>query len=59
VNTLKYICLTIIQRVKQACLYSQTIALAREQRRRSQAVRNEYESERLDRLRNPSKYLGK
>lgn len=58
VNTLKIICLTIIQLVKQACLIPQNIADAVKQRR-LRAVRNELEVERLDRIRNPSKYLGK
>ena len=55
---LKLICMTIIQLVKQVWLLPQTIANAVKQRRR-QAVRNELEAERLDRIRNPSKYLGK
>jgi hypothetical protein len=58
VNTLKIICLTVIQLVKQACLIPQNIANAFKQRR-LRAVRNELEVERLDRIRNPSKYLGK
>jgi len=58
-NKLNYMWLTVIRRVKRAWLHPQSVAIAREQRRRSQAVRNEYEFERLDRLRNPSKYLGK
>ena len=58
VNTLKIICLTIIQLVKQVCLIPQNIADAVKQRRH-RAVRNELEVERLDRIRNPSKYLGK
>jgi len=57
-SLLKLIGLTIIQRVKQAWLLPQTIANAVKQRRR-QAVRDELEAERLDRIRNPSKYLGK
>jgi hypothetical protein len=57
-NTLKLICLTIIQLVKQACLVPQAIANAVKQKRR-QVVLNEHEVERLDRIRNPSKYLGK
>jgi hypothetical protein len=40
-------------------LRPQAIAHDREHRRRWQVVRKEHESERLDRLRNPSKYLGK
>lgn len=57
-NTLKLICLSIIQSVKQALLLPQTVANAVKQRRR-QTVLNEHEVERLDRIRNPSKYLGK
>lgn len=55
---LKRICLTILQLVKQACLLPQTIANAVKQRQR-QTVLNEREAERLDRICNPSKYLGK
>jgi len=55
---LKLFCLTIIQLIKQVCLLPQTIANAVKQRRQ-QAVVNEHEVERLDRIRNPSKYLGK
>ncbi len=50
--------MTIIQLIKQVWLFPQTIANA-VQRRRQQMVRNELEAERLDRIRNPSKYLGK
>jgi hypothetical protein len=57
-HAVKLICLTILQLVKQACLLPQTIANAASQRRR-QVVLNELEAERLDRIRNPSKYLGK
>jgi hypothetical protein len=57
-HTLKLICLTIIQLLKQAWLLPQSVAIAVEQRRR-QIVLNELEAERLDRIRNPSKYLGK
>jgi len=52
------ICMTLIQTVKQVWLLPQTVANALKQRRR-QIVRNVHETERLDRLRNPSKYLGK
>jgi hypothetical protein len=55
---LKHICLTIIQLVKQAWFLPQSVAIAVKQRQR-QIVRNELEAERLDRIRNPSKYLGK
>ena len=57
-NTLKLICLTIIQLVKQAWFLPQSFAIAAKQRRR-QTVLNELEAERLDRIRNPSKYRGK
>jgi hypothetical protein len=57
-RTLKLICLTIIHLVKQAWLLPRSIAMAVKQRRR-QDVRGELEVERLDRIRNPSKYLGK
>jgi hypothetical protein len=55
---LKLVCLTIIQLIKQVLLLPQTIANAAKQRRQ-QVVLNEHEVERLDRIRNPSKYLGK
>ena len=55
---LKLICMTCIQLVKQAWLLPQSIANAVRQRQR-QVVRNELEAERLDRIRNPSKYRGK
>ncbi|MCI0534162.1 MAG: hypothetical protein L0Z50_02925 [Verrucomicrobiales bacterium] len=55
--TLKLVCLTIIRLVKQVWLLPQSITIARTQRRQ-QMVLNESEAERLDRIRNPSKYLG-
>jgi hypothetical protein len=55
---LKLICLTIIQLVKQAWLLPQSVVNAVHQRQR-RIVLNELEAERLDRIRNPSKYLGK
>jgi hypothetical protein len=55
---LKLIYMMIIQLIKQVWLLPQTVANAVQQRR-AQAVRNELEAERLDRIRNPSKYLGK
>jgi hypothetical protein len=57
-QTLKLICLNIIQLVKQVWLLPQSVANAVKQRRR-QVVLNELEAERLDRIRNPLKYLGK
>ena len=57
-KTLKLICLTLIQLIKQACMLPQTVAQA-VRRRWQRAEQNEREAERLDRIRNPSKYLGK
>jgi hypothetical protein len=57
-HTLKLICLTILQLGKQVCLFPQTIADAVKKRRR-RTVLEEGATERLDRLRNPSKYVGK
>jgi len=57
-NTLKHICLTVVLLVKQAWLLPQTVVNAVKQWRR-QVVQNEHEVERLDRIRNPSKYLGR
>jgi hypothetical protein len=57
-QALKLIWLTVVQTAKQVWLLPQTVMLAVKQRRR-QSVRNELEIERLDRIRNPSKYRGK
>jgi len=57
-HTLKLICLTIIHLVKQAWLLPRSLANAGKQRRR-RVVLDELEAERLDRIRNPSRYLGK
>jgi CO dehydrogenase/acetyl-CoA synthase epsilon subunit len=57
-DMLKLFCQTVIQMAKQVWLLPQTVANAVKQRRR-QIVLNEHEVERLDRIRNPSKYLGK
>lgn len=57
-NALKHIWLTIVQLVKEAGLLPQAIANA-VKHRRQQLVLNELEAERLDRIRNPSKYRGK
>jgi hypothetical protein len=57
-HTLKLICLTLLQLVKQVWLLPQSVANAVKQRRR-QIILNELEAERLDRIRNPLKYLGK
>jgi hypothetical protein len=57
-RALKLICLTIMQLSKQAWLLPQTVANALKQRRQ-QVVLDALEVERLDRIRNPSKYRGK
>ena len=57
-NALKLIFLTIFLLVKQVWLLPRSIANAVQQRRR-RVARNEVEAERLDRIRHPSKYLGK
>jgi hypothetical protein len=57
-HALKLIGLTLVHLAKQAWLLPKTIADATRQRRQ-QVVRNELEAERLDRIRNPSKYRGK
>ncbi len=54
----KLFCLTIANLVKQALLLPQTVALAL-QHRRQQSTQDQFETERLDRIRNPSKYLGR
>ncbi len=55
---LKEICLTIFLLLKQVCLLPWSIANAFKEKRRW-AGRRDLETERLDRIRNPSKYLGK
>jgi hypothetical protein len=57
-NIPKLICLTTIQLAKQAWLLPQAVANAVQQRRQK-IVLKELEVERLDRICNPSKYLGK
>jgi hypothetical protein len=57
-HSLKFICLTIFHLAKQAWLLPQTVARAFQEKRR-QAARHDLEAERLDRIRNPSKYLGR
>jgi len=57
-HTMKLICLNCLQLVKQVWVLPQSVANAVNQRRR-QVVLNELEAERLDRIRNPLKYLGK
>jgi hypothetical protein len=49
---------TIVNLAKQVWLLPKTIALVLQQRRRL-IERHEFEIERLDRIRNPSKYAGR
>ena len=57
-HVLKLIWQTAVGLFKQAWLFPQFVAVALKQRRRQFAL-NVLEAERLDRIRNPSKYLGK
>lgn len=57
-HLLKIICLTIVELAKQAWSFPETVAANFRKRRRRTEV-NEMEVERLDRIRHPSKYLGK
>jgi hypothetical protein len=57
-HTLKLICRTLLHLVKQAARLPQSVGFAVQQRRRQIALQ-ELEAERLDRLRNPSKYQGR
>jgi hypothetical protein len=49
---------TTVGLFKQAWLFPHSVAVALKQRRRQFAL-NALEAERLDRIRNPSRYLGK
>jgi hypothetical protein len=55
---LKLLYLITATLIRQAFYLPKEIAIAVKQRRRQGAL-NEREAERLDRIRNPSKYLGK
>jgi hypothetical protein len=57
-HTLKVICLTVYQLAKQAWLFPRTALLAF-RRKHHHNEQNASENERIDRIRNPSKYLGK
>jgi hypothetical protein len=57
-HILKLICLTIGELAKQVWSFPGNVAANFRKRRRRTEV-NELEVERLDRIRNPSKYLGK
>jgi len=54
----KVICLTIFELAKQVWGFPATVTANLRKRRRLATV-NEVEAERLDRLRHPSKYVGK
>lgn len=55
---LLFIWRVIVNLVKQVCLLPKTISLVLQQNRR-QISRRRFETERLDRIRNPSKYAGR
>ncbi len=55
---LKVLCLTIVELCRQAWFLPQAVA-ASFRGRRHRTHLNEAEAERLDRIRQPSKYLGK
>jgi hypothetical protein len=57
-HILKVICFTIVELIKQAWAFPATV-IANFRKRGRVAEVNEVEAERLDRLRHPSKYLGK
>jgi hypothetical protein len=57
-NTLRHLYLTGVQLLKQVRALPQTIAQARHAHQRRTALKVD-EAERLDRIRNPSKYRGK
>ena len=54
---LKHICQAIVSLINQAWRFPQFAAVAIKQKRRRVAL-DVLEAERLDRIRNPSKYLG-
>jgi len=57
-ETLKFICLTVGRLITQVWSLPKNISSAVGEKRR-QALADEYEAERLDRLRNPSNYRGR
>ena len=57
-HVLKTICQAIVTLVKQTWLLPQFVPTAIRRKRRQLAL-DKLEAERLDRIRNPSKYLGK
>jgi hypothetical protein len=57
-HEMKRICRMTVGFLKEALLLPYALAVALKERRRQPAP-NPIEAERLDRIRNPSKYLGK
>jgi hypothetical protein len=57
-HALKILCLTVIQLVRQAWAFPHTVATALKDRRQ-QVLLKAHEVDRLDRIRNPSKCVGK
>jgi len=57
-HLLKSIFQSIDSLIKQALRFTQFPAMVIKQKRR-QIIQGKFEAERLDRIRNPSKYLGK
>lgn len=57
-HILKLIRQAIVSLIKQAWWIPRSIAMTVKQRRRQNTL-DDLEAERLDRIRNPSKYLGK
>jgi hypothetical protein len=57
-HILRPVCETILRLAKKGGSLLRSISAVVKERRR-QTARNEFEIERLDRIRNPSKYLGK
>ncbi len=57
-NLIKLLWLTLDALAKQAWMFPESVAMALKQKRQ-RIIRNEFEADRLDWLRNPSKYLGK
>ena len=56
--TRELIARTIVNLLKKAWVLPKTISIALQQRRR-QLAQQEFEAERLDRIRNPAKYAGR
>jgi hypothetical protein len=57
-HILKVICRTVVELAKQAWAFPATVAANFRKKHRLAEV-NDIEAERLDRIRHPSKYLGK